>query len=168
MLSSESGTIQLIRTAFKAIQKQCSEQAGCHIMLRAYVCTQGVSSFPIAKYIVFYNAGGVYFPGHHLLKNVCHTCIKLLKAVHRDLKHPLYLTDCRALGIVSKCITAPLWKILESPLPMSKHGNKYRRMYRCFLKWSHDASTLLTEGLGNIDEDDVYRELINQSASCQW
>ena len=38
-------------------------------------------------------------------------------------------------------------------------------MYRCFLKWSHDASTLLTEGLGNIDEDDVYRELINPSAS---
>ena len=168
ILSSESGTIQLIRTACKAIQKQCSEQAGCHIMFRAYVHTQGVSLFPIAKFksnrfnIVFYSAGGVYFLRHHLLnylENVCHTRNKLLQAVHRDLKHPLYLTGCRALGIVSKCITAPLWRILESPLPLSKLGNEYQRMYRCFLKWSHDASTLLTEGLENIDKDDVYREL---------
>ena len=137
MLSSESGTIQLIRTVCKAIQKQCSEQAGCHIMFRAYVRTQGVSSFPIAKFkgnrfnIVFYNAGGVYSLRHHLLnylENVCHTRNKVLQAVHRDLKHPLYLTGCRASGIVSKCITAPLWRILESPFPMSKLGNEYQRM----------------------------------------
>ena len=48
--ASESGTIRLIRTACKAIQKQCSEQAGCHIMFRAYLHTQGVSLFPIAKF----------------------------------------------------------------------------------------------------------------------
>ncbi len=71
--ASESGTIRLIRTACKAIQKQCSEQAGCHVMFRAYVRTQGVSLFPIAKFkgnrfnIVFYNAGGVFFLRHHLL-----------------------------------------------------------------------------------------------------
>ena len=171
--AGESGTIRLIRTACKAIQKQCSEQAGCHVMFHAYVRTQGVSLFPIAKFkgngfnIVFYNAGGVFFLRHHLLcylENVCHTRNKLLEAVHKDLKHPLYLIDCRALGIVSKCITASLWRILESPLPMSKLGKEYQRMYRCFLKWSGDASTLLTEGLGSIDEDDVYRELMNPTS----
>ena len=152
--AGESGTIRLIRTACKAIQKQCSEQAGCHVMFRAYVHTQGVSLFPIVKFkgnrfnIVFYNAGGVFFLRHHLLRyleNVCHTRNKFLEAVHKDLKHPLYLIGCRALGIVSKCITAPLWRILESPLPMNKLGKEYQRMYRCFLKWSGDASTLLTE-----------------------
>ena len=31
--SSESGTIHLIRTACKAVQKQCSQQAGCHAQM---------------------------------------------------------------------------------------------------------------------------------------
>ena len=170
--SSELGTIRLIHTACKSVQKQCSEQAGCHVMFRAYLHTQGVSSFPIAKFkgnrfnIVFYNADGVYFLRHHLLnylENVCHTRDKLLQAILNDLKHPLYLTGCRALGIVSKCITAPLWRILESPLLMSKLGKEYQRMHRCFLKWSGDASTLLTEGLESVDDDDVYRERVNPS-----
>ena len=99
--SNELGTIRLIHTACKAVQKQCSEQAGFHVMFRAYFHTQGVSSFPIAKFkgnrfnIVFYNAGGVYFLRHHLLnylENVCHTRNKLLQAILKDLKHPLYLT----------------------------------------------------------------------------
>ena len=47
---------------------------------------------------------------------------------------------------------------------MSKLGKEYQRMYRCFLKWSGDASTLLTEGLRSIDEDDVYRELMNPTS----
>ena len=113
--------------------------------------------------IVFYNAGGVYFLRHHLLRyleNVCHTCNKLLQAVYKDFKHPLYLIGCRALGIVSKCITAPLWRILESPLPMNILGKEYQRVHRCFLKWSDDAST---EGLGSVDEDDVYRDRAYES-----
>ena len=80
-------------------------------MFRAYVRTQGVSLFPNAKFkgnrfnIVFYNAGGVFFLRHHLLcylENICHTRNKLLEAVHKDLKHPLYSIGCRALGIVSQ------------------------------------------------------------------
>ena len=166
--------MRLIRTACKAVQKQCSEQAGCHVMFRTYLQTQGVSLFQIAKFkrnrfnSVFYNAGGMYFLCHHLLKyleDVCHTRDKLLQAIHRDFKHPLFLVGCHALGIVSKCITAPLWRILESPLPMSKLGKEYQRVYRCFVKWSADASTLVTEGLGIIDEDAVYRELIDPSTS---
>ena len=48
--SSEAGTIRLIRSACKAIQKQCSQQAGCHIMFKAYLKAQGISIFPIAKF----------------------------------------------------------------------------------------------------------------------
>lgn len=120
--SSGSGTVRLIRTACKAVQKQCSQQAGCHVMFRTYLKTQRVAKFPITKFegnifnIVFYNAAGIYYLRHHLvryLKEVHHTQNKLLQAVLRDLKHPLYLTGCPALGIVRKWITSPLWRILE-------------------------------------------------------
>ena len=49
-ICTKSGTMRLIRTACKAFQKQCSEQAGCHIMFRAYLQSQGVLLFPIARF----------------------------------------------------------------------------------------------------------------------
>ena len=87
----------------------------------------------------------------------------LLQAVLRDLKHPLYLTGCCALGIISKCLTSPLWRILESPLSMSELGQEYQRMYRSLLKWSQDATDLLTgHGLDQLHGDDnVFQELIS-------
>lgn len=169
--SSGSGTVRLIRTACKAVQKQCSQQAGCHVMFRTYLKTQGVMVFPIAKFegnrfnIVFYNAAGIYYLRHHLiryLEEVHHTQNKLLQAVLRDLKHPLYLIGCHALGIVRKCITSPLWRILESPLSMSELGQEYQRMHKQLLDWSSDASSLLKgEGLEQVDEDEVFHELMH-------
>lgn len=142
-------------------------------MFRTYLKTQGVTIFPIAKFagnrfnIVFYNAAGIYFLRHHLiryLKEVHHTQNKLLQAVLHDLQHPLYLTGCRALGIVRKCITSPLWRILESPLSMSELGLEYQRMHSQFLQWSSDASSLLEgRGLDQADEEDeVFRELLHR------
>lgn len=41
---------------------------------------------------------------------------KLLKAVLDDANNELYISGCRALGLIDKFITGPLWKILESSL----------------------------------------------------
>lgn len=43
-------------------------------------------------------------------------CDKLLKAVLDDANNELYISGCRALGLIDKFITGPLWKILESSL----------------------------------------------------
>lgn len=64
--NSEAGTLRLIRSTCKAVQKQCSQQAGCHLMFKAYLESKGISVFPIAKFqgnrfnIIFYNAAGVF------------------------------------------------------------------------------------------------------------
>ena len=170
--SSECGTMRLVRTACKAIQKQCCQKAGCHTMFKAYLKTQGVTIFPVAKFagnrfnIIFHNAAGIYYLRKHLIRyldNLHPSRNMLLQAVLRDLKHPLYLTGCCALGIISKCLTSPLWRILESPLSMSELGQEYQRMYRSLLKWSQDATDLLTgHGLDQLHGDDnVFQELIS-------
>ena len=170
--SSECGTMRLVRTACKAIQKQCCQKAGCHTMFKAYLKTQGVTIFPVAKFagnrfnIIFHNAAGIYYLRKHLIRyldNLHPSRNMLLQAVLRDLKHPLYLTGCCALGIISKCLTSPLWKIFESPLSMSELGQEYQRMYRSLLEWSKDATDLLTgNGLDQLDGDDnVFQELIS-------
>lgn len=38
---------------------------------------------------------------------------QLLKAVSADLAVPEHLAGCKALGIINKVITGPLWRVLE-------------------------------------------------------
>ena len=164
LCTAESGTLRLIRSACKAIQKQCSQNAGCHIMFKAYLETQGVEIFPISKFvgnrfnIVFYNAGGLYFLRNHLtsyLQEIHHTKNKLLQCVLNDLSNTVYVQGCRALGIINKCVTGPFWRILESQITMSELSRKYQQMKNLFLKWSYDATPLLAGcGLSETREDD--------------
>ena len=40
----------------------------------------------------------------------------LLKSVLDDANNEFYISGCRALGLIDKFITGPLWKLLESNL----------------------------------------------------
>ena len=39
---------------------------------------------------------------------------QLLRAVLADVKVPEYLAGCKALGLVNKIVTGPLWRVMES------------------------------------------------------
>lgn len=58
---------------------------------------------------------------------------------------PEFLAGCKALGLVNKIVTGPLWRVIESKdasiLDMNIH---YRRLLECFEKWSKDASEVVT------------------------
>ena len=66
--------------------------------------------------MLFYNGGILYF----LYNNLKHFFEsvkdenKLLQAVHSDLQIKYYLCGCRALGLINKFVTWPLWRLLES------------------------------------------------------
>ena len=85
-------------------------------MFKANLQSQGVS-IPIDKFqgnrfnIIFHNAAGIYYLRTHLiqyLEQIHPSLNQLLQAVLRDVKNPYYITGCCALGMISKCITAPL------------------------------------------------------------
>ena len=162
--------MHLIRSACKAIQKQCSQNAGCHIMFKAYLETQGVKILPISKFvgnrfnIVFYNAGGLYFLRNHLiryLQEAHHTKNKLLQCVLNDLNSTVYQQGCRALDIVNKCVTGPFWRTLESKITMSELSKKYQEMENLLSEWSVDATPLLAgNGFSETREDKVCKELL--------
>ena len=172
--TTEAGTLRLIRSACKAVQKQCSQQAGCHLVFKEYLKAQGVTVFPIAKFqgnrfnIIFYNAAGVFYVRSHLTRylGIVHeNPNRLLQAVLQDLKNPFLVVGCRALGIVSKCITGPLWRLLESTKTMSELGKVYQKMHRCLLRWSADASDLLAGNSleGEADRDCIFNDLLQPS-----
>ena len=91
---------------------------------------------------------------------------RLLGAVFDDLKVKAFVAGCRALGLISKLVTAPVWRILENKevhvLDMSKH---YQHLVNCFEKWAADASGVLKgeavvfEGQ-RIENDEIFSHLI--------
>ena len=90
----------------------------------------------------------------------------LLKAVLKDLKNPLYIAGCRALGLIDKVITGPLWrKIKDSSVSVLGMGHVYSELLEKFDSWSLDAQSFIEgsatlERANRIHVDDVWGDLI--------
>lgn len=69
---------------------------------------------------VFFHEAGI----RHFLDNVYGPSNDLLKAVTLDIKEDLYLAGAKALGLISKFVKSPLWRLIEAPghnLDMNLH-----------------------------------------------
>lgn len=114
-VSSSSGTQRLVRTACKAFHHRGSQQCGSSTLFRTYLRKEGIHNIPLAHFvgnrfnILFYDAAGVYYLRNHMISfietvhGVQANC--LLQAVLADLKDPIYLSGCRALGLIDKWTT---------------------------------------------------------------
>ena len=77
-------------------------------------------------YKLFESAAGLYFMKDQIeaFLNGNQTN-KLLKAVLHDIKVPLFVAEVKALGLVSRLTTGPLWCLLEDKsihiLDMNRH-----------------------------------------------
>ena len=116
----EFGTLRLIRTLCKAVQQRGCENSGRMVDFDLSLEEDGITWNLLAQFIgkrfniIFYNAGIVYY----LQKN-CKTFFnnvfeenRLLAAVHYDLNVPSFIAGCRALGLIGKFLTGPLWRLL--------------------------------------------------------
>ena len=176
-----SGTQRLVRTACKAFHHRGSQQCGSSLLFRTYLRKQGLSNIPLAQFvgnrfnILFYDAAGVFFLRNHMQLFIESVHGKdanlLLKAVLKDLKNPLYIAGCRALGLIDKVITGPLWrKIKDSSVSELGMGNVYSELLEKFDSWSLDAQSFIEgsailERANRIHVDDVWGDLIADHVS---
>lgn len=85
-----------------------------------------------------------------------------------DVKVKEYVAATRALGVINKMITVPLWRVIEDKtLGILDMNAKYTSMRDSLKAWSEDASALLTGEvyLFNdtlINRDVVYEKLVEQ------
>ena len=149
--AKEAGTIRLIRTVCNAVQKHGSQRAGVYPIFTQYLRTKGVDYLPLATFrgnrfnIVFHDAAGVFFLRDHLASFFEEYGAEnsLLKAVAADLAEPVYLAGCKALGLINKLLTGPLWRVLESKMSILDMNEVYTCMRDQFKVWSEDASSFL-------------------------
>ena len=122
---SESGTVRLIRTACKALSKHGNEQCGVYQAFTSYLSSKAIKKNPLATFkgnrfnILFYDAGALYYISDLVkafFKDIWQTPNQLLRAVNQDIQVPEYVAGCKALGLVNKIITGPLWRVLESDI----------------------------------------------------
>ena len=123
--SDGCGVLRLVGGCSKAFARGGSEKAGVHghfkLFVQDFLKDSGLRTLPLVPFkgnrfnILFFNAGFVYFLREQMKKFIdgFGATNKLLKCVQADLAEPLYMAGCRALGLISKVITAPLWRCLE-------------------------------------------------------
>ena len=150
---SESGIVRLVRTACKALCKHGSEQSGVYQPFTAFLATNRIKKNPLVSFqgncfnIVFYDAGALYYISEQVVRffnEVWQTPNQLLKAVHSDIRVPELVAGCRALGLINKVITGPLWRVLESDNVTILEMNTYFDVLITKLDaWAQDASRLL-------------------------
>ena len=151
---SESGIVRLIRTACKALSKHGSEQSGMYQPFTTFLRSNGVARNPLATFrgnrfnILFYDAGTLFHIAPLVQKffiEVWQTPNQLLKAVLADIKIPEHLAGCKALGLVNKFITGPLWRVLESRnITILEMNERFQNLLTSLNSWSLDASSILS------------------------
>ena len=177
--SSEAGTVRLVRTVCKALEAHCNEQSGNHSQFRAYLTAHGVGAIPLARFvgnrfnILFYNAGGVYFLRDFITEfydKAFGTPNRLHVAVREDIAVDIYLAACRALGIIDKLVTGPLWRKLADPsTSICEMSAVYTSLCDNFDGWSTNSQDLLDGSAkaftdAEVSVDEVQNELFT---SCE-
>lgn len=134
--NNESGTARLVRTSCKAFARGADEKSGCHIQFITYIhdCLKANNyrSLKLVPYrgnrfnILFHNAGQVYLLHQEMINFLDNYELnRLTRSVLHDLKQPVFIAGCKALGLISKFISTPLWNLLENKevkiLDMNKH-----------------------------------------------
>ena len=170
---TSSGTQRLIRTACKAFHYRGSEQAGCSTHFRAYLRQKGIHKVPLAQFrgnifnIIFYDAAGIYYLSSLMmdyLKCSHGQLNRLLQAVLSDLSSPKYIAGCKALGIIDKVITGPLWRyLMQSTTSILKMSEVYSMMERKLEEWGQDAQCVIEreEFLFEDDQPDMDDNVTN-------
>ena len=153
VVGSSSGTQRLVRTACKALHHRGSQQCGSSTLFRTYLRKEGIHKIPLAHFvgnrfnILFYDAAGVYYLRVLIMKfnETVHggNANRLLKFCN-----PMYIAGCRALGLIDKMVTGPLWrKIQESSSSILGLGSNYCRMKEKFDVWSENSEEFWREML---------------------
>jgi len=175
--NNECRTVRLIRLVCKAFQRRADEKSGYPIQFGTYLRRHGIESVPLAQFrgnrfnIIFLDGARVYYLHKHIidfLTNCLGPRNKLLKAILEDASNDLYVAGCKALGLIDKLITGPLWRVMESDLHILDMSNYYTRLLQFLVSASEDTTEFLTgetvpfPGI-SIKKDEVWAALVTPS-----
>ena len=174
--TKESGAARLVRTACKAFHVRGSDEAGVASYFNSFLAGQDQTS-QFASFIgnrfniLFYNAAALYYHRHSVLKFVKSwpNPNNLLKAVAEDLSNKVFCAEVRALGIIDKLLTGPLWRLIEAKNSILELNSYIFHLKLRLSDLCKDSSSLLhgqkVFTLPDVvvhDNDEVYQSLFEE------
>ena len=168
---SSSGTQRLVRTACKAFHHRGSQKAGSSTLFRAFLKRYNVEKIPLAHFVgnrfnvLFYDAAGIYYLRELMVRFIKSVhgmqANQLLQSVIIDLKNPNLIAGCRALGLIDKIVTGPLWrKLVSKSVSVLSMGATYCKIKEKFDLWSEDASSLIDGSAICIADIDIHKDFV--------
>ena len=167
---SESGACRLVRMAAKALTTHGSEKAGVASYWNSFLEEKGetnkIATFRSNRFnILFYDAAALFYHKSHLqdFLNQWISPNELLKSIEYDINEKIYIAEVRALGIIDKLITAPMWCLFESEGGILSINPYLKTALEKLQSWGNDASPIF-EGDQlfmdiQINKDDIYESL---------
>ena len=137
---SESACTRLIRTCSKAFVRGVDEKNGCYLPFQDFLRDKPKSAnfvkFKGNRFnVLFVDGEMTYYLANEIvefLEDVYgppNKLNKLLQAIRLDIKEPLILACSRVLGLISKLVTAPLWRLLErDSIHILEMNDKYHKL----------------------------------------
>lgn len=171
IVPQEAGVIRLIRTCSKAFGRGVDEKSGCFLDFQTY-CSQHQVPTLFVRYrhnrfnIFFLLAQYVYFHRERIvdfLKEKHGATNRLLSTILCDVQVPLFIAGCRVLGLISKLITAPLWRLIEQDSHILDMNMHYLELYTFLSEQSKDASDFMKGSSpfpDMVEHDSILHDLI--------
>jgi len=168
--NSESGACRLVRTAAKALTSHGSEKAGVASYWNSFLEDKGESNkivtFRSNRFnILFFDAAALFFHKSHLqdFLNQFLSPNDLLKSVEFDISEKVYLAEIRALGIIDKILTGPMWRLFEQEGGILSLNPYLKIAIEKLQTWGHDASSIFEGDQLFMDipihKDEIYESL---------
>jgi hypothetical protein len=176
--SSESGTLRLVRTASTAFALGADEKCGKYMKFKLYLSEflkeHDFYSLLLQPFrgnrfkILFENAASVFFLSEHLTEVLTGLQTNnLFKSVLFDLKLPLFVVGTKALGLVSRLITVPLWCLIEGKQIHILEMNLVYSKLVDFIEYSTENLSNFMKGKAHsfiesapVKRDAIYKKLI--------
>ncbi len=169
---SEASTVHLIRATSKCLSRGGDEKSGCHIDFATF-CALEREKVLFVRFnhnrfnIVFTLAQMVYFHRERIIRfftDYHEPGNRLKQAVFADIKNPLLQAGVKVLGLISKLVTGPLWRLLESDISLLDMNAKYLSLVEYFTDMSNGSTDFLTGEqtplYDLVEFDDIYQSLI--------
>ena len=132
----EACMIALIRMCAKAFAQGGDEKSGWFSDWKTYLqCTAEQVLF--VRYrgnrfnTMFYLAQCVFYHRTRIiefLKEIHGPTNLLLKGILHGMGNPVHISACRVIGLLSKCVTSPFWKIVEHTVHILDMNDHYLKL----------------------------------------
>ena len=150
----DSGTLRLIKSVCKSVSERGCEKSGRMVSFATFLKENfNAKDIPLYPFlgnrfnIIFLNGAGVFELFSKIMSffDLIDKENKLLTAVYYDFNVLQYKIGSRALRLIHKLVTGPLWRKFESEKSVLDMSGHYQSMLVLFEKWASDC-TLFVKG----------------------